>query len=135
MALAGRCQAHLAHATASNSPSRRYAVILEEFRSEALGPQLGPKGDDLRPWQYSDLNGYQHSHGQQPALLPSLNGLNTTVTSATMSSLDMAEGTFGSTLLDEWQTTDWLDLDSSAFGLYMDVEPDSSCQWMPDLES
>ena len=33
--LAERCQTHLAHATASNSPSRRYSIILEELRAEA----------------------------------------------------------------------------------------------------
>lgn len=39
----------------------------------------------------------------------------------------------GYSLLDEWNTTDWLELDSSAFGPYMDIDP-SSLQWMPNME-
>ncbi|KAH8891566.1 hypothetical protein GQ53DRAFT_765108 [Thozetella sp. PMI_491] len=33
--LAERCQTHLAEATATNSPSRRYSIILQELRDEA----------------------------------------------------------------------------------------------------
>ncbi|KAH8177285.1 fungal zn(2)-Cys(6) binuclear cluster domain-containing protein [Sarocladium implicatum] len=37
----------------------------------------------------------------------------------------------GYSLLDEWHTTDWLDLDSSAFGPYMDAD---ASVWMPDMD-
>ncbi|KAG7117878.1 Activator of stress genes protein 1 like [Verticillium longisporum] len=129
MELARRCQTHLAKATATNSPSRRYAVILEEFRSEAMGIPPVPGGDsghlaEMQPGQamhseahvgpLQDVSYYQ---------LPGAEGLDVP--------LDPS-GQLGYSLLDEWHTTDWLDLDSSAFGPYMDFEP-SSLQWMPDI--
>ncbi|PNH69183.1 hypothetical protein VD0002_g1067 [Verticillium dahliae] len=129
MELARRCQTHLAKATATNSPSRRYAVILEEFRSEAMGIPPVPGGDsghlaEMQPGQA------MHSEAQVGPLqdvsyyqLPGAEGLDVP--------LDPS-GQLGYSLLDEWHTTDWLDLDSSAFGPYMDFEP-SSLQWMPDI--
>ncbi|RNJ53919.1 hypothetical protein D7B24_001221 [Verticillium nonalfalfae] len=127
--LARRCQTHLAKATATNSPSRRYAVILEEFRSEAMGNPPVPGGDsgqlaEVQPGQA------MHSEAQVGPLqdvsyyqLPGPEGLDVP--------LDPS-GQLGHSLLDEWHTTDWLDLDSSAFGPYMDLEP-SSLHWMSDI--
>ncbi len=39
--LAERCQAHLGQATAANSPSRRYSIILQELREEAKQRNAG----------------------------------------------------------------------------------------------
>ncbi|KAH8174692.1 fungal specific transcription factor domain-containing protein [Sarocladium implicatum] len=116
MALAGRCQTHLAHATARNSPSRRYAVILEEFRSEALG-------DGTRATTCAQQDNVGPVPNQNYAD-PAVDGLE---------AFDAAGlQPFGS-LLDGWQPNDWLDLDSSAFG-FMDLDPSISYQWEPSLE-
>lgn len=108
--LASRCHRHLANATATNSPSRRYAVILEEFRREATGrvprhpsppqegggeqaprPSVPPPGRAVVNWQppLEPVSGVDYAAYDVPHIAP------------------------GSALLDEWQTTDWLDLDSS----------------------
>ncbi|KAM0327069.1 hypothetical protein ACHAQA_006194 [Verticillium albo-atrum] len=129
MELARRCQTHLAKATATNSPSRRYAVILEEFRSEAMGLSSMPGGDSL---QQADLQqGQTLQPDSQAGTLQDVSYYQMTGTEGMDVSLDPG-GQFGHSLLDEWNTTDWLDLDSSAFGPYMDFET-SSLQWMPDI--
>lgn len=120
MELARRCQTHLAEATERNSPSRRYAVILEEFCSEAIGQkrveamsftdtihrQTAPNQAQPKPMQFD------------PAYHASIEGF--------MEGQDLRYS-----LLDEWHTTDWLDLDSSAFGPYMDTD---ASVWMPDMD-
>ncbi|KAK1624429.1 fungal-specific transcription factor domain-containing protein [Colletotrichum phormii] len=147
MDLAERCQTHLAHATASNSPSRRYAIILEEFRTEGLGqmsrqsqmnsqaprtsaprPAAPPADAHVAPTQGNGGNGgatmaadgfdFNHAYAAE---------------SGTVDMMDQGDAGFlGSNLLDEWQTTDWLDLDSSAFGPYLDIDS-SPLAWMPDI--
>ena len=151
--LAERCQMHLANATASNSPSRRYAVILEEFRREASGRaerQVSP--------EMVDQDSSRPLVSQMDA--PSINDWGVAPV-ATVDGMDYAAGydtqvedhmpslQLGPAFLDEWQTTDWLDLDSSvsmplprylrhdrsnqiqAFGPYMGMDM-SSMQWMPN---
>ncbi|WYZ44912.1 hypothetical protein EsH8_VIII_000228 [Colletotrichum jinshuiense] len=147
MDLAERCQTHLANATASNSPSRRYAIILEEFRTEGLGqmsrktlgaPSQAPRASAGRPTSLSadtqvpppqnhgggagpitagDFE-FNPAYGSGPGAVDLIGQVDT--------------GFLGSNLLDEWQTTDWLDLDSSAFGPYLDVDADPLV-WMPDI--
>jgi hypothetical protein len=68
--LAQKCHTHLAEATATNSPSRRYAVILEEFRDAAT-----------RAHQSTGI----------------------------LDAPTLVDPNF----LDQWDTSDWLDLDSS----------------------
>ncbi|KAH7131229.1 putative C6 transcription factor [Dactylonectria macrodidyma] len=122
--LAERCQTHLARATASNSPSRRYAVILEEFRTAAKNPSTRPA-----PTTDSDQPGPTHSLGHT-------SGLDTsgTVDASGAVTGDLVEVyqddpnlVYDPRLLDEWQTADWLDLDSSAF--WPHVEIDESLIW------
>ncbi|KAF2018972.1 hypothetical protein BU24DRAFT_447570 [Aaosphaeria arxii CBS 175.79] len=107
--LAERCLTHLAQATASNSPSRRYSIILQELRLEA-------KRRTAR-------------RGSEAALLHDSNSVNGNATALYQSMSVPAAGgwkpMFGSPIdsdisnlpnfLDDWQTTDWLELDSSAF--------------------
>ncbi|EGX90921.1 C6 transcription factor, putative [Cordyceps militaris CM01] len=111
--LAERCQGHLARATATNSPSRRYAVILEEFKPAAAASYptsrhdseentQPPHGAPAQPGgpnapQAPGVQEYGPAFGSEPGL-----------------PLDPH-------LLDEWQTTDWLELDSSAFWPQIDV--------------
>lgn len=102
--LAEKCQQHLARATATNSPSRRYAVILEEFRAAAISQPL-PRPDaeqtTTRPSQEQQMVG-----GQQDEHNPERMDEGLGVDDEQSFSLDHH-------LLDAWQTTDWLDLDSS----------------------
>ena len=125
--LAERCQTHLAQATATNSPSRRYAIILEELRSEAqrrsgwavapgaAGRQHGismagavEKGGSVD--HAPVLRNNQHAqplydnisdievHDFQPAMLHSVGGFGTLS---------------GNPIFETWNMTDWLELDSS----------------------
>lgn len=102
--LADTCQKHLAKVTATHSPSRKYAVILEEFRAAATSQPSQSKENHARQHPQPDAN---YGHGQQVGL----------------SGEDMGHGSIGVEheqfaifdphQLDDWQTTDWLDLDSS----------------------
>ncbi|KAI9166564.1 Activator of stress protein [Paramyrothecium foliicola] len=119
LSLAERCHGYLAQATASNSPSRRYAVILEEFREAALTqiqrPQpIAERPEPTRALQPMDLdNSAATTSGAVPAghiMVPLVQ--------------NYPEGdptvVYHPNLLDEWETTDWLDLDSSAFWPHVD---------------
>ncbi|KAK1984706.1 fungal-specific transcription factor domain-containing protein [Colletotrichum cereale] len=141
MDLAERCQTHLAHATASNSPSRRYAIILEEFRTEGLGQVAPAAQPPVRPSEaQAPAPSRQQQQQQQShenvggAAMADGFGFDTAYAAASSGPVElMGQGGFlGSGLLDEWQTTDWLELDSSAFGPYMDVGA-NPLAWMPDI--
>lgn len=100
LALAEKCQEHLAQATATNSPSRRYAVILEEFRAAATSqpPALG------------------HTMSRAVSMDQQLNGglEGGAVNEGGLDSVEHQEyPSFDVPFLDGWRTTDWLDLDSS----------------------
>ncbi|EFQ33801.1 fungal specific transcription factor domain-containing protein [Colletotrichum graminicola] len=142
MDLAERCQTHLAHATASNSPSRRYAIVLEEFRTEGLGhvarKSQAPAAQPQLPPQQAPPSRQQSHENQRVLTMAAADGLGFDPAYAADGS-GPAElmgqgdsGLSGFSLLDEWQTTDWLELDSSAFGPYMDTDADPLA-WMPDL--
>lgn len=85
LALAGRCQAHLARATATNSPSRRYSIILEELRSEA---------------------GVRQDVEVGAAASTFMAGLTAAATDGPENSI------VENNLFDGWQVSDWLDLDA-----------------------
>ncbi|GKT59727.1 fungal specific transcription factor domain-containing protein [Colletotrichum tofieldiae] len=148
MDLAERCQTHLAHATASNSPSRRYAIILEEFRTEGLGQMSRKSQAPSQPPRVSATRPAGPS--TEAPVLPQQSQENGAAAAAAMAdgfdfdpayaaesgAVDLMgqgdAGFLGSNLLDEWQTTDWLELDSSAFGPYMDIDA-NALAWMPDI--
>lgn len=118
MELAGRCQRHLAQATASNSPSRRYALILDKLRKEvtrsglsedhagsANTPQQGAAGVTT---SNNDLAASSHmtaSHDQDRHYGLALD-------------LSSPQTNFGQPLdgvnwsIQDWQSEDWLNLDS-----------------------
>lgn len=111
MDLAERCQMHLACATASNSPSRRYAVILEKFRMTALltgaDMAISPDSAELsRPNKGSDS-------------IP-VSG-NTGATGCT--DKDSTNPYNDVHPFDEWNTMDWLALDSSVSSLHVPRRP------------
>jgi hypothetical protein len=125
--LAERCQTHLARATATNSPSRRYAIILEELRSEAqqrsgrgaiagsVGRQHGapmagaaengspvdrsPVLRGSQPAQpFYDNVGDVDGHSFQPGILDPVDGFG---------------ALSGNPIFESWNMSDWLELDSS----------------------
>lgn len=104
LALAETCQKHLARVTATHSPSRRYAVILEEFRAAATSQPSHPEeAQDRRPSQSDATSGERQQTGLFSKTVGQCNG-----------SLDQDHhAIFDLYQLDQWQTTDWLDLDSS----------------------
>jgi hypothetical protein len=157
--LAERCQTHLAQATATNSPSRRYAIILEELRAEAQrrsgrgGVMAGTAG---RPHGVSMTAPIDHSpvlRGNEHAQPFSENVGDIDVNGFPPAMLDSVEGFGalpGNPIFETWNMTDWLELDSSvsfcglllrllllttyasfqAFGPYIGFD-ENSIPWLP----
>lgn len=97
--LADRCQNHLAQATASDSPSRRYSIILEELRLEARH-----RGGEL---SVQSINPTDHLD----AMATEVGGIFQEPGAA-----DAGAGLYQGMppmLLTEWQAADWLNIDSS----------------------
>lgn len=108
--LADGCLSHLAKATTPSSPNRRYSVILEELRTEARrqrrratlgGPEHQVDGDQGGTASDGALTGLQQPFYSQDHMDGAL--------SAQPGDPDLGMNN----LLDGWQTSDWLDLDSS----------------------
>ncbi|KPM41888.1 hypothetical protein AK830_g4644 [Neonectria ditissima] len=123
--LAERCQSHLARATASNSPSRRYAVILEEFRTAAKVPSTRLPATVIDP----ELEGLPQTLGQPGPENQMTIDAGSTLPEDIVQVYQDTDSTlvYDPRLLDEWQTADWLDLDSSAF--WPQVEIDETMIW------
>ncbi|EXF85931.1 fungal specific transcription factor domain-containing protein [Colletotrichum fioriniae PJ7] len=125
--LADRCQNHLAKATTAESPSRRYSVILEELRQEASYHSEGPSAREKKP----TIERAEHG-GAEPMQLDE--GSGAPAPPADMGEVFQQHGFEGMTnLLSGWETTDWLDLDSSAFATFPNFEG-SPVYWMPDVQ-
>jgi hypothetical protein len=110
MKLAERCQIHLAHATATNSPSRRYSIILEELRSEATNQRsMDSRASDqgIRGGS-TDL---ANSTIMSGAALPDSG----TFDASNVMQPRLADNTSveGYNPFMDWQTSDWLELDAS----------------------
>lgn len=109
--LAEHCHGHLAQATSSNSPSRRYAVILEGFRAAAVNKstpqQMKPQSNALHE-QSIDLN------PDTPTLHTNDGG--------GFFNISQGNPIADMPTFHDWQLTDWLDLDSS-------VSPLSTHKW------
>lgn len=102
--LAERCQMHLANATESNSPSRRYAVILEELRTTA---SLTCTSSLEQP---SAIQLPNESTDNSSSISPNnAAGVNPGRELEGFDSIPSVEHH----LFDEWNTMDWLALDSS----------------------
>lgn len=107
--LAERCHAHLEKATAADSPNRRYSIILEELRLEArhsssggVGAQYDVSEQVVRP---------PHVMGSSTIAIPQ--GFGSTELEAALA--QEGEMNFEPMMnpLEQWEATDWLDLDSS----------------------
>ncbi|KAG7286014.1 hypothetical protein NEMBOFW57_008311 [Staphylotrichum longicolle] len=126
--LAERCQMHLAQATATNSPSRRYAIILEELRSEAQQQQQQQPGRGTvantagRPEGNTVPEAEREGPRDHTVVLQCEQNLqpfhvnDISVHGFAPAMLDPADS-FGSLpgnpIFETWNMTDWLDLDSS----------------------
>lgn len=129
--LAERCQSHLELATATDSPSRRYGIILKELQKEARHqPTRSQSEQPSYPEDTLNATGLpdKFAHG-------SINGSLAAATELEFGQDSLADTSVGgvgiasqSRFLKAWQTTDWLDLDSSAFGPFPDFE-DLSVLW------
>jgi hypothetical protein len=107
--LAELCQQYLAKATASNSPSRRYAVILEEFKNAAQNTPRGSPGTTSGTCSRFAQPEVQTRPGEYMGLTSHL--------SIAASDQDASINSYPSLsdphVLDTWQLSDWLDIDSS----------------------
>lgn len=104
--LAERCHVHLGQATAMNSPSRRYSVILEELRVEARADAVAvPDAPHTRAGPQQDLD---LRSGEIPCSLDEANTIGQLIGSATGAN---PEAPFGASFF-HWQPSDWLDLDA-----------------------
>jgi hypothetical protein len=110
-ALAGRCQIHLAQATATNSPSRRYSIILEELGGMSANQGLVNARDHRSELQLGATGGAQNTAAVDEAAL---------AVSQTFDSGGFAQGVLGDNIpvqhqdpFMHWTASDWLDLDAS----------------------
>lgn len=118
--LAEKCQSHLARATAQDSPAHRYSIILEELRQEAKNrtiraPWRGqrPVDQDITPTGQGFAA--HETDADQASLIPRTHEATRHEMDVDVDQtlLDGGHGFFGTGILDTWETTDWLDLDSS----------------------
>ena len=104
--LAGSCQDQLSQATATNAPSRRYSIILEELQNEVLSKREshatrardGAGSSQIHPVSLTGASRPADTvaHIEAPAIVPD-------------------------PFLD-WQTSDWLELDASVCdALYLEA--------------
>ncbi|KAF2626292.1 hypothetical protein BU25DRAFT_394928 [Macroventuria anomochaeta] len=130
---AEKCMNHLAQATATNSPSRKYSIILQELRTEA-------KRKTARAMQ--EPNQIVTSMAAIPTGPDALRARVNMSDEQSIQDVAVAQlwqPLFGSPIdtstpglqnfLDGWQTTDWLDLDSSAFASLPSYN-EQSLTWM-----
>jgi hypothetical protein len=104
--LAERCRVHLSRATATNSPSRRYGVILEELRAAATGEQ-GQDYDRPGHLGLGHLAGPEEVGGGGDAVMDDA------LPQGFAEAAGQQSVWTDPRLWDSWETTDWLELDSS----------------------
>ena len=111
MMLAEQCQVHLAQATAMNSPSRRYSIILEELRNDSR-KEFSPGVQEIH--QMPPLDPQTVTIGITQ--LPSSN----TAVSMPYTSPNLAQTNVETAIPQDprnpfmnWQTSDWLEIDAS----------------------
>lgn len=110
LALAGRCKTHLAQATATNSPSRRYSLILEELGGISATSSMPDGRHPRTETQLAvtsevnasafDVTGLEATHAFDSGAFGQGQGM----------SAQFQDPFFN------WQAADWLDLDASVSG-------------------
>ncbi|KAK7943900.1 uncharacterized protein PG986_013013 [Apiospora aurea] len=127
--LAEKCHARLAQSMSADSPSGRYTVILEELRQSAKIPPHSSSGNipatRLNPPPPSDGLPVVHIGSQMPVDNDQpQHPLATTAYAfgdAAGGGPEACSLPLSLPFFQEWQTTDWRDLDASAFGLFGDL--------------
>ena len=106
--LAERCQTHLAEATTSNSPGRRYSIILQELQAEAKRTMAG-----------SALRSLSQHNGRQSSECDDIRAEGRDPTTRSHISQSASEAVDIDNLVvtqhqlwNNWQTTDWLEINS-----------------------
>ncbi|PKS05931.1 hypothetical protein jhhlp_007764 [Lomentospora prolificans] len=114
--LTDRCLSHLSRGASADSPNRRYSIILEELKFEARNQVAQPTQNQLQALGHDDeaqtgnsgdnsvTSGPVLGHHSSSMEHPPLNGF---------SNPHAGDNGVINSLLEGWQTTDWLDLDSS----------------------
>lgn len=131
---AEKCLNHLAQATATNSPSRKYSIILQELRTEA------------RRKIHRALQEPSQISATMATIAAGQDGVDTRLnvtneqTHQDVTIAQLWQPLFGSPIdtstpgmqnfLDDWQTTEWLDLDSSAFA---SLPNEPSLPWVGEM--
>lgn len=126
---AERCLQHLAQATASNSPSRRYSIILQELRAEATRKTTVPVQDPLSSTTSGSAAHLDHGVNLHPDVVAPHEHEAPQMWQPLFGSLINAANPGSQHFLDDWQTTDWLQLDSSAFGPFPEMD-NGSQMWI-----
>jgi hypothetical protein len=110
MMLSEQCQVYLAQATATNSPSRRYSIILEELRSESLKEY---------PYSMPEMHQMPQIEPQEIPMATPQMPMNSAV-SLPFSSPSLVQTNIETSNPQEiknpfmnWQTSDWLEIDAS----------------------
>ena len=118
--LAERCRGHLERSTAANSPTRRYSIVLEELRAEAQAQNgLRRSRNETRAEQsVPERDGTPMLGAEQQQHAGTQSQLETEITGQRDD--EVPEGL--STSLMGWQTSDWLDLDSSVSCVPMNLQ-------------
>ncbi|PIA99993.1 Activator of stress proteins 1 [Cercospora beticola] len=122
---------HLAQATATNSPSRRYSIILEELQSQVL---VQRSSNTRRSSKIDNANvpialaGAIESGETNNDMRASTLMADVTVHDLPQSGdTDFMSDGLHDPFMD-WQTSDWLELDASAYGVIPGLSPDF--QWL-----
>lgn len=107
LSLARRCQTHLAQATATNLPSRRYSIILEELGG--MSGKQDPTGsrNSGNETQLADIN-----EANAAAVDEAIVAVSHVVDTAAFAEGDSMSAHLQDPFL-HWQASDWLDLDAS----------------------
>ncbi|PPJ49783.1 hypothetical protein CBER1_03347 [Cercospora berteroae] len=122
---------HLAQATATNSPSRRYSIILEELQSQVL---VQWSSNTRRSSQVDNANASVALAGaidseetNEDTRAPALRAGVTVDDLPQNGNTDFLSDGLHDPFMD-WQTSDWLELDASAYGVIPGLSPDF--QWL-----
>ncbi|CAO2647452.1 Nn.00g083740.m01.CDS01 [Neocucurbitaria sp. VM-36] len=135
---AERCLHHLAQATASNSPSRKYSIILQELRNEAKRKTAKPAQAQSHSMDIPNTTTMSNGHQVTASLDTPQGDSMQEEDAATRDWQPLFDSPTDSAIpglqnfLDVWQTTDWLHLDSSAFGPFSDFD-NASLTWMNNV--
>ncbi|KUL84180.1 hypothetical protein ZTR_07172 [Talaromyces verruculosus] len=130
--LAEKCRSHLLRASSAASPNRRYGIILEELRLEAHQQQAirdGGRANTSQPAVPAQTT--DHTPSDLRLNRPSGSEV---VEAASEYFADPNSGgdilnTFP-TILNTWQPTDWLDLDSAVFYPTLDTSDEITPSWL-----